>query len=213
MGNSIFARGRGRSRIAESVGSSRDFEGHPKGGTESGLSGWIRQTAGQFCRQQAGRALIRSNSRKPGCEWYTHCKGWRERWSSSSFLPAPTILCITKRKSEERNTICNDRSFQVGPNLVDKSSAGFFLFAFPLCAPRADVQKAQHIHSVDLVEFPSGLHEGVIGGINVIWQRQNSGVCAGSVAAVVGKSDSTSVVWACTAISASAISCISRSTG
>lgn len=34
MGNSIFARGGGRSRITESVGSSRDFEGHPKGRAE-----------------------------------------------------------------------------------------------------------------------------------------------------------------------------------
>ena len=82
--------------------------------------------------------------------------------------------------------------------------------AFPLCAPRADAQKAQHVHSVNLIEFPSRFHERVVGGIDVVRQRQDSGVCAGSVAAVVGKSDSTSVVWACTAISASAMSCIPR---
>ena len=172
-------------------------------------------TANRWAILQAASwpGFIRSNSRKPGYGWYTHCKGWRERWSSSSFLPAPTILCITKRKNGKRSTICEDRSFQIRPNLVDKDSAGFFLFILPLCAPRADAQKAQHVHPVDLVEFPSGLHEGVVGGVNVIRQRQDSGVCAGSVAAVVGKSDSTSVVWACTAISASAMSCISRSTG
>ena len=87
------------------------------------------------------------------------------------------------------------------------------IFLLPPGVPCPQAQKAQHVHSVDLVEFPAGLHEGVVGGVNVIRQRQDSGVCAGSVAAVVGKSDSTSVVWACTAISASAMSCISRSTG
>ena len=172
-------------------------------------------TANRWAILQAASwpGFIRSNSRKPGCGWYMHCKGWRKGWLSSSFPPAPTILCITKRKNGERSTICEDRSFQIRPNLVDKDSAGFFLFAFPLCAPRADAQKAQHVHSVDLIEFPAGFHEGIVGRIDVVRQRQDSGVCTGSVAAVVGKSDSTSVVWACTAISASAMSCISRSTG
>ena len=85
------------------------------------------------------------------------------------------------------------------------------VFSFRI--PRPHTQKAQHIHSVDVVEFPAGFHEGIVGRIDVIRQRQDSGVCAGSVAAVVGKSDSTSVVWACTAISANAMSCIRRSTG
>ena len=82
--------------------------------------------------------------------------------------------------------------------------------------PHPDAQKARHVHAVDLVKLPAAGHQGVVGGVDVVRQRQavaGVSVCGVASAAFVGKSESTSVVCVCTAMSARAMSCISRSTG
>ena len=53
----------------------------------------------------------------------------------------------------------------------------------------------------------------VVGGIDEIRQRQAGAVGGAVFAAFVGNSSRISVVCVCTAMSASAMSCMSRSTG
>ena len=102
------------------------------------------------------------------------------------------------------------------PHLVDKPSARFHFVLLPPRIPRPNAQEPRHIHSVDLVHAPAAVQQAVVGRVYEVRQRQ-AGVVAGSVAsacaAFVGNSSSMPVVCVCTAISASAMSCISRSTG
>lgn len=84
----------------------------------------------------------------------------------------------------------------------------FFLLAIRFPCP--DFQESEHVHAVNVVEVPTSVEERIVGGIDIIVQRQ---AFAAVSAAFVGKSDSTSVVCVCTVINASAISCIKRSTG
>lgn len=79
------------------------------------------------------------------------------------------------------------------------------------CIVRADAQEAQYVHAVDLAHPPAALQEAVVSGVDKVGQRQLRFVSA--FAAFVGKSLKTSVVCVCTAMSASAMSCMSLSTG
>ena len=83
----------------------------------------------------------------------------------------------------------------VRPHLVNISLARFFFFFSAIGFPRADFQKSEHVHAVDIVEPPTGIEECVIGGIDVVVQRQFPGfVSVVASAAFVGKSLRTSVV-------------------
>ena len=83
----------------------------------------------------------------------------------------------------------------VCPHLVNISLAGCFFFFRTIGFPRTDFQKTEHVHAVDIVEPPTGIKECVIGGIDVVVQRQSVGVVSVvASAAFVGKSLSTSVV-------------------
>ena len=112
-------------------------------------------------------------------------------------------------------------SSQVWPHLINEGPFRLFLFLLTPGVPCPNFQEPEHVHAVDFIKSPAGFHQRVVGGVNVIGQRQDSVAVSGigsvtgasSVAAFVGKSESTSVVCACTAMSASAMSCISRSTG
>ena len=91
--------------------------------------------------------------------------------------------------------------FGARPYLVNESMSGRGFFLFPIGFPRADFQKSEHVHAVDIVEPPTGIEERIVGGIDVIVQRQFSrGTASVGVvsvvasAAFVGKSDRTSVV-------------------
>jgi hypothetical protein len=109
--------------------------------------------------------------------------------------------------------------FQAGPHLFDEGPLRLFLFLRAPGVPCPDSEEPDHVHLVDLVKSPTGLHQAIVGGIDVIGQRQGFGVISVfgvssvSCAAFVGNSDNTSVAWVCTAMSANAMSCISRSTG
>src|SRR5699024_4482731 len=102
---------------------------------------------------------------------------------------------------------------QPRPHLVDIASARLFLFLLLSCVPGADPEKARQIHPVDLIHAPAAFQETVVGGIDEIGQRQAVAVGGSVFAAFVGNSSRISVVCVCTAVSASAMSCMSRSTG
>ena len=102
--------------------------------------------------------------------------------------------------------------FQITPNLINELSLGFLPDLLPVCAPCANAQKARHVHLVDFLHAPPILQKRVVGGIDKVVQRQ-AGIVSVAFAAFVGNSSSISVVWVCTAMSASAMSCIRRSTG
>ena len=87
------------------------------------------------------------------------------------------------------------------------------LIIFTPGIPGADLQKAQHVHPVNLVHPPSVLQQEVIGGIDVLRQRQARAFGFFSAAGFVGNSESTSVVCACTAMMAVEMSCMMRSAG
>ena len=87
------------------------------------------------------------------------------------------------------------------------------LIIFTPGIPRSDLQKPQHIHAVDLMHTPAILQQKVVGGIDVFRQRQARAFGFFSAAGFVGNSDSTSVVWACTAMMAVEMSCMMRSAG
>ena len=81
------------------------------------------------------------------------------------------------------------------------------------CIVRADAQEAQYVHAVDLAHPPAALQEAVVSGVDKVGQRQLRLGFVSAFAAFVGKSLKTSVVCVCTAMSASAMSCMSLSTG
>lgn len=93
------------------------------------------------------------------------------------------------------------------------ASAGFLFFRLTPCVPRANPEKPRQIHPVDLVHAPSTLQKAVVGGIDEIRQRQAVAAGVSVFAAFVGNSSRMLVVCVCTAMSASAMSCMSRSTG
>ena len=85
--------------------------------------------------------------------------------------------------------------FGARPDLVNESVSGRGFLLFPIGFPRTDFQKSEHVHAVDIIEPPTGIKERVVSRIDVIVQRQFSGVVSVvASAAFVGKSDSTSVV-------------------
>ena len=89
---------------------------------------------------------------------------------------------------------------------------GFLLFLFLAGVPCAHTEKAQHIHAVDLAHTPAAFQKRIVCIHDEIVQRQ-PGFVMSVCAAFVGNSLRTPVVWVCTAMSASAMSCISLSTG
>ncbi len=97
-----------------------------------------------------------------------------------------------------------------GPHFVNIAAHERFGAFRAVSLPCPNPEKAQHIHVVDLVHPPTGAQKIVIGGVDVVRQRQDA---VPSCAAGVGNSLSTSVVWVCTASSANTTSCINRSTG
>ena len=112
------------------------------------------------------------------------------------------------------------------PDFINEAVPGLFLFPLPPGVPCPQAQEAQHIHGIQFRHSPPGLQQFVVGGVDVFRQRQAScgivtsgfsasaRICSAScTAGIVGKVSSTSVVWVCTAISASAMSCIRRSAG
>ena len=108
--------------------------------------------------------------------------------------------------------------FQLWPNLVDIRSAGFLLFLLLPGLPAADAKESENVHLVNLPHAPAAFQKGIVGGIDKIRQRQNRGISSDSgvasvLAAFVGNSSRICVVCVCTAMSASAMSCIRRSTG
>ena len=87
--------------------------------------------------------------------------------------------------------------FQLRPYLIDVSGLRFCLPAFVPAVPCPYPEESEHIHLVDLLHPPPGVQQGIVGGIDKVMQRQVSVPWIGfSSAAVVGKSDSTSVVCA-----------------
>ena len=87
------------------------------------------------------------------------------------------------------------------PYFINKSTFRRAFFYSMIGFPRADFQKSEHVHAVDIIEPPTGIEECIVGGIDVIVQRQFSrGTASVGVvsvvasAAFVGKSDRTSVV-------------------
>ena len=90
---------------------------------------------------------------------------------------------------------------------------GSRFFLLPTRLPCPQLQKARHVHAVDLVHAPAALQQRVVRGIDKFIQRQAGFASVCGVAAFVGKSLRMPVVCVCTAMSASATSCISRSTG
>ena len=81
------------------------------------------------------------------------------------------------------------------PHLVNISLAGCFFFFIMIGFPRANLQKSEHVHTVDIVKPPTSIEECVIGGIDIVVQRQFFGfISAVTSAAFVGKSLRTSVV-------------------
>ena len=82
------------------------------------------------------------------------------------------------------------------PYFINKSTFRRAFFYSMIGFPRADFQKTEHVHAVDIVEPPTGIEECVIGGIDVVVQRQSVGVVSVvASAAFVGKSLSTSVTF------------------
>ena len=103
-----------------------------------------------------------------------------------------------------------------GPNGIDESGLRLGLLFVSAGLPRPNTQKAEQIGLIYLGHAPPAFQQGVIGAVDEIRQRQDACVvgCAFvSGAAFVGNSSRISVVCVCTAMSASAISCIRRSTG
>lgn len=94
------------------------------------------------------------------------------------------------------------RLFQAGPHLVDEDPLRLFLFLRALGAPCPDSEEPDHVHPVDLVKPPARFHQAIVGGVDIVGQRQGLGVRVVSVfgvasvscAAFVGNSDNTSVV-------------------
>ena len=107
----------------------------------------------------------------------------------------------------------SESGFHIGPDLVDVAGPGLCALPFVVGLPRPDAEEAGHVHAVDLIHAPSALEQGIVGGIDEFRQRQAGFFSACVAAGVVGKSLRMPVVCVCTARSASATSCMSRSTG
>ena len=86
------------------------------------------------------------------------------------------------------------------------------LIIFTPGIPGTHLQKAQHVHPVDFMHPPSVLQQEVVGGIDVLRQRQSRAFVF-SAAGFVGNSESTSVACVCTARIAVEMSCIMQSAG
>ena len=102
---------------------------------------------------------------------------------------------------------------QIRPHLVDVARLRFFFLLLIAGVPCADFEEARHIHAVNLVHAPAALQKIVVGLVDVLRQRQVFVVSVSVAVGFVGNSDSTCVMFACTAISASAMSLIRRSAG
>ena len=102
---------------------------------------------------------------------------------------------------------------QIRPHLVDVARLRFFFLLLIVGVPCADFEESQHIHAVNLVHAPAALQKVVVGLVDVLRQRQFFVVSVSVAVGFVGNSDSTCVMFACTAISASAMSLIRRSAG
>ena len=91
----------------------------------------------------------------------------------------------------------------------------FFFILLLSCIPRSNAQKAEQIGLIYLGHASTAFQQRIIGEINEIRQRYD-GVSRGISfiyrvsAAFVGNSERISVVCVCTAISASAISCMNE---
>ena len=107
----------------------------------------------------------------------------------------------------------SESGFHIGPDLVDVAGPGRSALPFVVGLPCPDAEEAGHVHAVDLVHAPTALEQRVVGGIDELRQRQAGFFSACVAAGVVGKSLRMLVVCVCTAIRASATSCMSRSTG
>ena len=89
----------------------------------------------------------------------------------------------------------NQTSLHFRPNLINESTFRRAFFFVMIGFPCADFQKSEYVHTVDIIEPPTGIEERIISGIDVIVQRQFSGVVSVvASAAFVGKSLRTSVV-------------------
>ena len=134
-------------------------------------------------------------------------------WNYRGACNSPERRIVVFQRFEARHPVdsivgCNLP--EVRPHLIDERLFRCFFRFLPVQFPRPDFQKTEHVHPVDIVKPPAGLHERVVGGKDIV--RQRYGVVSVS-AAFVGKSLRTSVVWDCTAMIARAMSCISRSAG
>lgn len=124
--------------------------------------------------------------------------------------------------------VCRSTSSRLNPrpDFINEALPGLPLFLLPYGIPCPQAQETQHVHFVDFLHPPAVLHQFVVGGIDVFRQGQAScgivtsgfsasaRICSAScTTGIVGKVSSTSVVCVWVAISASAMSCISRSAG
>ena len=116
--------------------------------------------------------------------------------------------------------------FHIAPHFIDIPMNRSFLFLIAFGFPCPHLQIAEHIHAVDVRHLPPVFQQGIVGSVDKLRQRQIAvslfGVVSGFVsvvgfgwsgAAFVGNSDSMDVVWVCTAMRVSAMSCIRQSTG
>ena len=99
------------------------------------------------------------------------------------------------------------------PHLVNEAGHGGLTCLFAFGLPAADAQESENVHLVNLPHAPAAFQKGIVGGIDEIRQRQNRGISSDSgvasvLAALVGNSSRICVVCVCTAMSASAMSCI-----